>query len=308
MPLAVIRRLLAGRPAAPSGTRTMSDPAAAHPTCTPSVSLSVDPYPEGDGVRVGLVVALKPPADVAARADAIGPRRDVGGAFVAKCRAAPEVARWQVLRERIRDAEAASAKAAEAVRAADAGRVLLERELSENLVEELRRVRAEADAAVAARDAALQDLAEVRYLVPKHFVAAANALNSITLTTFTPHARAVSDLRAAAEAKLRDAIAAATKAVEQVLAEHLAGPVAELLVARRADRLAWGAQPDEIRDAVRAELLGAVPAGVRQVGGHRFEVVPPPAPPAGPPPPVEPPPMNSYGVRVVPPGPAARVG
>jgi hypothetical protein len=282
--VAAVRALLTGRAAAgrSPGACPMSDSAAtsdptAHPTCTPTVRLSVGLYPQGELPRVSVDVTLKPPADVKARADAVGlpALRD---AFTARCRAAKEVERWQVLRQQIAAAEAAAAKAEEAIAQADAAKALLERELSPDLANELRRVRVEAEAAVVARDVAARDLAEVRHLIAGHFVPAAAAVNSVALGTFTPRALQLSDARAEAERNVKEAVAFATARIEQVLAEVLGPPVAALLVAHRADREAWDGGGDRIRDEVAAELLGPMPAGVRRVGPSRYELIPP-APP-----------------------------
>jgi hypothetical protein len=287
MPLAVLRRLLAGRTAAAGrspGVRSMPTPSdlIAPPTCVPIVNLTVNPYPEGNLLRVNAHVTLKPPPDVQSRADAVGVPA-LRAEFAAKCRAAREVERWQVLRRQIETAEAAAARAEEAIAQADAAKALLERDLSPNLADELRRVQAEAAAAIVARDATAKDLDEVRHLIPRHFAPAATAIHGVALSTFTPHALKLSAARTEAEKQLKEAVAVATARIEQVLAEVLAPAAAALLVAHRADREAWEGGSERIRTEVRESLLGPTPTGVRQIGA-RFEVVaaPPAAPPAEP--------------------------
>jgi hypothetical protein len=160
-----------------------------------------------------------------------------------------------------------------------AAKVLLERDLAPDLAEKLRAVEAEAGAAVAARDAALRDLDVVRHLIPKHFVPAANAIGSQSLTTVTPLLSRLTDREREARAALDAGCARVAEVLAKALTDHVAGPAAELLTVRRAVRLGW-ADNGALERGLRDELLGPIPAGVRQQARGIFEVIPPAPPPS----------------------------
>jgi hypothetical protein len=271
----------------------------------PRLTARVTPIPAHGGVEISVSAGHISP-DVRARAAAAG-LGAIRASVQAGVRADDTVRRWRALGEQVAAAEAQVRRCAEVEERVRAAQLLLRGNPVEDFAARLREVEAELSAAQAAKRQAVQDLEMLRGVVPGLWAPAATAAASAASNAATRHFLALGAPAEAARRALDDACTRAAEAITDALNRYVVPAAVECLVAAEAYRASMDGA-----DAFTAELLaaavGPMPPGVTRVARNVYRVEEPPEPPAEPPPPAPPAPMNSYGVRVVPPGPAARGG
>jgi hypothetical protein len=215
------------------------------------------------------VDSLPPPADLAARAAALG-LPAIRAEALAAARTSAE--RWLTLKKQIDAANKTLAEAAAAERRASAAKVLLETNPEDDLVAKLRRIEGEVAATRAAREAAEKDLAALRHLVAKHFCAAANVVASRAKSTAVFHLNGLADPLKAAEIQLAEASRKVEETLRRAVAEYLVPAAAEVLALQKAST--WNGGVEDFVKGVLADSVGPVPEGVRVDVRGRYEEVP----------------------------------
>jgi hypothetical protein len=197
------------------------------------------------------------------------------------CRELPAVKRFAPLGAQIAAAEAKVALAKIKFQQAEAAKVLLESNPEPDLANKLRAIEGEVTAAEESKAAAEVELAKIRYLVPKLWTNAAEAIRGHVNMATMRHRLTLHAPIGDAEEHVSQGLKQLAETIEAAVKKYVAESVDALGIAIAAEKFAHD-KSDAAPAAIVGTILGAIPKGVRQVGGTRYEVEPAIAPPAKP--------------------------